>query len=201
MLAMRLAHLALATLAATAFASPAMAEGRGFTYGGVFGVSYTNGGETVDELNYVNGAQQKIRAGGMYNIKLGGEIRFQDMPLQVQASVNYHYANDGASNAEARYTRIPLELLGYYNFNTKWRIGAGLRYVTSPKYTFKFEDREETEFKFKPSLGYVVEAEYFYSVGASVNLRYVSVSLPWEYLTYSGKLKGDHLGFGFNIYW
>ncbi len=190
-----------ATLAAASLVGPALADDRAFTYGGVFGVSYTNGGDTVDELNYVNGAQQKIKAGGMYNIKLGGEMRFKELPLQIQASLNYHYNNDGAASAEARHTGIPLELLAFYNFNSKWRVGGGLRYVTSSKYTFKFEDREELEFKFKPSLGYVVEGEYFYSSGASVSARYVNISLPWNYDIYSGKLSGSHVGFGFNIYW
>lgn len=194
-------RLLLIALAAACSTGSALAEGRGFTYGGVLGLSFTSGGDTVDELRYVDGTTQTIKAGGQYNVKLGGELRFDNLPIQLQGTLNWHYVNDAASNAEASYTRYPLELLAFYNFNTKWRVGGGLRYILNPKYKFKFENDPTYEFKFEPSLGYVLEGEYFYSAGTSISARYVKVSLPWNYGPFSGKLDGSHIGFGFNIYW
>ncbi len=191
----------LLALALAASSAPVMAEGLSFTHGWVFGILYTAGGDTIDELHYTNGTQQNIKAGGSYNFKLGSELRFKEIPLQLQLSLAYHYNNDEASNADARYTRWPVEALAYYNFDKKWRLGGGLHYVTQPKYTYKFENDPQYTFKFEPSLGYVVEGEYFFSSATSVALRYVKVSLPWNYGPYSGKLDGSHWGFGLNIYW
>lgn len=172
-----------------------------FSIGGVFGLSYTSGGDEIDNLRYVNGTSQSIKAGGQYNFKLGGEARLKEYPFQAQATVNYHYNSDSASNAEADFTRVPLELIGYYNFDRKWRVGLGLRYVVSTKYTFKFQNDPKLSFDFEPSVGYLVEGEYFFSKLMSVSARYVQQDVPWKYQGRSGKISGDHVGVGFNIYW
>jgi len=172
-----------------------------FTVGGVFGLAYTSGGDTVDSLRYTNGTTQNINAGGQYNFKLGAEARLKNYPLQIQATANYHYNSDSASNSEDDFTRITIELVGYYNLNNKWRLGLGLRYVTATRYSTKFENDPKFTFKFEPSFGYLVEGEYFFTKLMSVSARIVQQDVPWKYQGLSGKLSGNHIGMGFNIYW
>ena len=64
-----------------------------------------------------------IKAGGFVQVYAGGEYRLGDK-VAVQASVGYQVDDTkAASNGSVRFTRVPVELLGFYSFTDKFRAG------------------------------------------------------------------------------
>ena len=140
----------------------------------VLNAGLTFGGDTIATTYYSNGSSQDIKAGGL--IQLGGGVLWQaiDFPLATQFTVNYHVDDTSASNGNATFDRVPIELTFFYTGVDKWRFGAGARFVQSPKYKSHIDNVSDKQLNFKNTTGALVEAGYGFTPHMWVSLRYVS---------------------------
>jgi hypothetical protein len=164
---------------------------------GVASFGLTGGGETVAVAQFSDGSEQKIRTGGLVELKLGVEYRRAGSALATQINIGYHVDGIAASNGNARFSRYPLELLGYWHINPNVRLGGGLRWALNPTYSASGAAGEGS-LNFKSSTGYVLEGEYLFNPQLGLSLRGVSE-------TYNpdgplGKISGNHVGLRFNYY-
>jgi hypothetical protein len=164
---------------------------------GVASFGLTGGGKTVAVARFDDGSEQKIRTGGLVEFKLGVEYRRTGSPLTTQLSIGYHVDGIAASNGDARFSRYPLELLGYWHINPSVRLGGGLRWALNPKYSASGAAGEGT-LNFKSSTGYVLEGEYLFSRQLGLSLRGVSETYNPD--GPEGKVSGNHVGLRFNYY-
>lgn len=165
----------LSTLLGAALATPFLAQAAAKDAGVHFILTggLTAGGDTIATAEYTNGTSNNLKGGGL--VQLGGGILWQSasMPLATAFTVNYHVDNASGSNGDIRFSRIPLEAIAYYTGVEKWRFGAGVRLVQSPKLVADINNVKETV-KYKDATGVVVEAGYGITPNAWINVRYVA---------------------------
>lgn len=184
--------LAIASLGtAQAQNTPAQPQMRGVLGGGV-----TFGGDTLLTVEYENGTEMDLRAGGIVTMYGGIDYRVTDQ-FSFQATVGYHVNNASARNADARFERFPLEVLAYYHVSPQWRLGGGARYVSNPK--LKTSGALNIgDFAFDNTLSGVLEAEYLMSSHVGFKLRYVHET--YESKQIAEKIDGKHVGILANFY-
>ena len=182
--------LAGATLALTIAAPSFAAEG----FKPLIGMSLTGGGETLLKVEMDNDTTQRISSGGLVHLFGGFEYRAEQSPITFQATVGYHVDDIGASNGDASFSRVPFELLGFWNTADNFRIGGGVRKATGAK--FRSSGAADVgDFNMRTSLGVVLQGEYLFGEHASVFLRYVSEKYKSNLLE-GGEVSGDHAGVG-----
>lgn len=131
----------------------------------------TGGGDKLATATFRDGSTQSIRAGGLVQIGAGVLWQPAGTPLAVQATFNYHVDSVNASNGDLRFSRYPVEVLGFYTGLGPWRIGGGARFVLDPSLTIDVPGTNLTV-DFEDTIGAVLEAGYQFGRYVSVNLRY-----------------------------
>lgn len=143
----------------------------------------TAGGDTIAKVEYTNGDNAKIKGGGLVQVGAGVQIHPVGKPFSVLATVNYHVDNATARNGDARFERVPIELLGFYHFNDYWRVGGGWRHVVNPKFKADFDFQPSVTVNYKDTNSLVLQVgfgtERFWG-----GLRYVNEAYKAE----SGRL-------------
>jgi opacity protein-like surface antigen len=182
--------LAAAALALTVATPSFAADG----FRPVIGMSLTGGGKTLLKVQMDDNSTQRISSGGLVHLFGGFEYRAEQSPLTFQANVGYHVDDIGASNGDASFSRVPFELLGFWNTADNFRVGGGLRKATSSKFTSSGA-AEVGDFNMRTSLGFVLQGEYLFGEHASVFLRYVHEDYKSNLLQ-GGEVSGDHAGIG-----
>jgi opacity protein-like surface antigen len=179
----------LAALALAACASlPAMAADG---IRPVIGATLTGGGDTLATVYYTNGSAKDVKSGGLIHMFGGAEYRKGQFALQ--ATLGYHVDNTSASNGSVSFSRMPLEVLGFWQPSDKWRLGGGLRKAISPELSSSGAASSLGNFSFEADVGFVLQAEYFLGGDKiSTYLRYVSE----DYTTNGASLSGNHVGLG-----
>lgn len=163
---------------------------------GVLGAGLTFGGDKLLTVEYENGVEMDLRAGGMIAMYGGIDYRVTDQ-FSFQATLGYHVDNTTARNADARFDRFPLEVLAYYHVSPNWRIGGGARYVSNPK--LKTSGALNIgDFAFDNTIGGVLEAEYLMGSNVGIKLRYVNESFESKQIV--EKVDGSHIGILANFY-
>ena len=163
----------------------------------VAGAGLTYGGETLFTANYTDGDKVDIDAGGNVAFLVGLDYRVNPQ-FSVQGTVGYHIANATGTNGDARFERVPLELLGYYHVNDKVRVGGGLRYVVGAKLRTDGVAADFGDYKFKDTASPVAEIEYLYSHQLGFKLRYAHDKFKEK--TFGAGVNGDHVGALVNFY-
>lgn len=179
-----------AALALTALASQAQDSG----FKPVIGMALTGGGKTLLSVEMDDGSTQRMSSGGVIQLWGGFEFRAPDSPLTIQANVGYHVDGIGASNGDASFSRVPFELLAFWNTDDKFRIGGGVRKATSARFSSSGAT-DVGDFNMRTNVGFVLQGEYFFSPSASIYLRYVSETYKSNLLN-GGEVTGDHGGLG-----
>ena len=165
----------------------------------LLGGGLTFGGDKLVTAKYDNDVEMDVRAGGMIALNAGIDYRVTDT-FAFQATLGYHFDSTSATNADARFTRIPLELLAYYYVSPQWRVGGGVRYVSNPKVSFseRFRSIGAADQAFDNSVGAVLEGEYLLGRHVGIKLRYVHET--YEGAAILGKADGSHVGILANYY-
>jgi hypothetical protein len=162
----------------------------------LLGTGLTFGGDKLATAEYENGGSIDIRAGSMIAVVAGVDYRVTQ-EFSLQATFGYHFDNASASNGDIRFERFPIEVLAYYQTAPKWRVGAGARYISSPK--LKSSGAADIgDFSFDNTVGAVIEAEYMISPKVGIKMRYVNEK--YEISGVPGKIDGSHAGV-FGIYY
>src|SRR3954469_24411906 len=118
--------LLASTALALTFAAPSFAEG----IRPVLGMSLTGGGKTLLKVEMEDGSTQRVSSGGLVQLFGGFEYQAAESPISFQATVGYHADSIGASNGDASFSRVPFELLAFWDTADNFRIGGGVRKAT-----------------------------------------------------------------------
>jgi hypothetical protein len=173
----------------------AQAQGDPMHY--VVGAGVTFGGDKLATTRYTNGSSSNIRAGSGLALLAGVDYRVSP-EFSVQATVGYHiHFTQEASNGDADFRRLPVELLGYYHLAPQWRVGGGLRFVSNAKLHGSGAASGLNE-NFDNSSSIVAETEYFVNPKLGIKLRFANDEFKSERSkqAYSGK----HVGLLANYY-
>lgn len=153
----------------------------------------TFGGDTIATAKYTDGSSTNVKGGGLAQFGLGASYQFQDTPLALMLSANYHYHTVAGSNGDITFRRMPIEVLAYYTGVERCRFGAGVRLVNSPEATVNINGVTQKA-TFDKTTGAVAEFGYKMSPSTWVNLRYVSEKYQGNTRTYpngtTASLKG-----------
>jgi hypothetical protein len=160
------------------------------------GMGFTGGGDDIATVRYTNGDKGDVTFGSLIQMGAGYDYRINDQ-ISFQGSINYHVSSEGADNGSVRFTRVPMELIVYFNVSPQWRLGAGARHVSSAKISSSGV-ANVGNYKFDSTLGTVVEAEYAMGRNVGVKLRYVAEK--YEIAGFNGKADGNHIGIFGNYY-
>ena len=157
------------------------------------GTGLTGGGDTLATAYYED-YERDIKAGGLIQFGAGADFRINDQ-FSLQASYNYHFDSEDSRGDDFKYSRSPIELIGYWHPAHNWRIGAGARFVGDAKikfgkYTTKMDD----------TVGSVIEAEYLLGNHFGFKLRYVSEKYEFFNGYQQVKVDGNHVGAFVNYY-
>jgi opacity protein-like surface antigen len=163
----------------------------------VIGATLTGGGKTLVEVEFDDGGSRKISSGGLTHLFAGLEYREPGAPWSIQATVGYHFDRVSADNGSLSFSRVPLEVLGFWHANDNIRLGGGLRKATGTQFETSGAGNDiAPEFNMRSSLGVVLQGEYLFGEHASVFLRYVNEKYKSNYLV-GGEVSGEHGGIGF----
>jgi hypothetical protein len=185
---------ALALLTATsAFAQQAPSE-KPLSFVAGFGI--TVGGDKLATAQYTNGTSQKITAGGIFQFHGGAEYRINP-EFSVQGTVGYHADSTSGTNGSITFSRIPVELIGYFHSNDQWRVGAGARFVNNIELSSSGVASGIND-KYDNAVGGVFEVEYFTSKKFGLKVRYVKET--YKSTVYNYEVDASHVGFFGNFY-
>jgi len=184
------------------FTSAAFAQDRAWQYTG--GAMLTAGGDPVFKGRYTDGTKVDINAGSLVDLRFGVNVNLRPT-LDIQTTLGIH--NDGifSSDANASFTRFPLEVMGFYQLNNNYRIGAGLRKSLSAKLNTEGIANYVRDADYKSSVGNVLEFQYLLGKNnpesktkTALNFRFVKENFTEK--IYGIRFKGDHIGFGVIFY-
>lgn len=186
--------LAAAVLALAAV--PSFAEG----FRPVIGVSLTGGGKTLVEVEYEDGPNRKISSGGLTHVYGGFEYRAPAANFAVQTTLGYHFDRADADNGSLSFSRVPLEVLGFWHVNDNVRLGGGLRKAFNSRFeTSGVGSYVSSDFNMRSSVGFVLQGEYLFTEHHSIFLRYVNENYKSVHLE-GGEVDGDHGGLGYTYH-
>ncbi len=182
------------TRTALALAALALASGAHAADGfrPLLGASLTGGGEKLATVTYTDGSSENIKSGGLF--QLFGGFEYDADAWAVQASIGYHVDDSRAKNGSVKFSRVPLELLGFWKVNDVVWLGGGVRMASGAKVTSSGAASSVGNIDFDSNAGVVLQGEYFFGPKASAFVRYVA-----EDYTVPGtkaKISGNHIGLG-----
>ncbi|MCC7004099.1 MAG: hypothetical protein IT357_18235 [Gemmatimonadaceae bacterium] len=150
--------------------SPAAPAKSGPTLGFALDASFEFGGDDFLEVVFTSGDTQKIKAGQGGTIALGGILRPNETsPLSLRGTLGFKFVSTAADNANIMFTRIPIELVGGYDFPNGMRVGAGLSYHMNNKFNGD---------------GFVPDATFDPAAGFTAEIGYKAVALTYTALNY-----------------
>lgn len=139
------------------------------------GIGLSVGGHKINSVDYTDGSSSNISSGNGFILQAGLDWRINES-FSTQFSVGYQQAGTPeASNGDAYFSRIPVELLFYYHPDQKWRFGVGAQFVESPKVNGSGAASYVSE-DFKNTTGLIIEGEYFFTPHTSMKIRGVKES-------------------------
>jgi hypothetical protein len=161
----------------------------------LLGVGISGGGDDLATAEYTNGDSITIHAGRMVYLTAGMDYHFTP-EFSLQGTVNYHVDRAPAKNGDVKFERFPVELIAYYQPAPAWRIGGGVRYISSPKLSSSGV-LSGMDISFDNTTSAVVEAEYFTSPRLGIKLRYVNETFKARGYQ---DVDGSHIGLSANFY-
>lgn len=193
--------LLLAVLAASAAQAQAPAP-RDLRF--AFDLGVTGGGDRLATAEFDDGSSESIRAGGLLQFGFGALWQPAHGPLALQATFNYHTDDVSAANGTLRFSRYPIEVLGYYTGVARFRFGAGPRFVFNPRLKVDVPG-DNSKIVFEDTIGAVVEAGYQVAPYMWVNLRFTGEtykikSINGSSVTADSEVSGNSIGANIVLY-
>jgi len=170
----------------------------------------TYGGDTIATARYTDGSTTDIKGGALIQFGIGGLYQFEDNPVALMLSANYHVHSAFGKNGDISFSRMPIEALAYYTGKKRFRIGGGVRIVNSPEFTSTVSSPISPikSATFDNATGIVAEIGYQLSPQGWLNFRFVSEKYQGKLLTAwngataslagSAPVSGSHLGVNFS---
>lgn len=192
---MKKTFLTCAVLVGAAFGAHAQ-QAAVKTFYPLIGGGLTFGGDQIgNDIQFEDGGSQSVSAGGTLDMRVGLEYAPVGLPLTFQISVGYHTGGSfAASNGNASFHRIPLELLTHYKFNETWRAGFGVRKTSNAESSASGAARGYVPSqKYESDVGFIAEVEYFVTPQFGIKARGVSEKYKPE-LSPHTEVDGSHFG-------
>jgi hypothetical protein len=150
--------------------SGAQPETSGVSLGFALDLSVEFGGDDFLKVFFTDGTSQQIKAGQGGTAAIGGILRpRENSPLSLRGTLGIKYVTTAADNANIRFTRIPIELVGGYDFPNGMRAGAGLVYHANNQFSGD---------------GFVPDQSFDASAGFTAEIGYKAVALTYTALSY-----------------
>lgn len=124
-------------------------------------VGYGFGGDALVSGTWTDGTPWDLKAGKGTAVALGGDLRLTDS-LSIQGSAGYHRNSVDGTNGNVVFTRMPVELLGFYAVTEQVRLGLGTRKSQSAKVQGGGVAASVSEL-YESSSGAVAEVQYLFS--------------------------------------
>lgn len=159
----------------------------------LIGTAVTGGGETLSTVIFTDGSSEKIKSGGL--LHLFGGLEYRIGAFTLQANAGYHVDDtSAASNGSVKFSRMPVELLGFWHVADDWRFGGGFRKAGSAKLTSSGAAASVGRATFSSKGGLVLQGEAFFGSGQAISayLRYVTEDYELRGISVSG----NHVGLG-----
>lgn len=169
----------------------------------------TYGGDTIATAVFTNGSSTDVKGGGLMQFGAGGLYQFENHPLALMLSANYHFHSVGGTGGSVNFDRFPVEALAYYTGKERFRLGGGVRIVNSPEANSTAPGSGSTvkNITYENTTGLVAEVGYQLSSKGWLNFRFVSEKYQGKRATaYNGATaslansspkSGSHLGVNF----
>lgn len=131
------------------------------------------GGDTLVEVTYDDGSDEKLKAGDGVHFAVGTDIDLGPASM-LRATIGYKTRAIAAENGDIEFRRVPLELLGYRFFNNHG-IGGGITHHISGKLSCDIDGLCNATADVDDASGVVVE--YLYRLRRDDSNRGVSVGV------------------------
>lgn len=118
--------LVLAACAAVSAASHAAEVKPAFVAG------YDTGGDEVVNVTFTNGNKDSLKANEGFYAGGGVSVLNDAKDIEFLGTLSIKYASLHADNGDVTWTRLPLDALLFYRWES-FRLGGGLTYVINPK--------------------------------------------------------------------
>jgi hypothetical protein len=188
-----------AGLCALAGAAAAQTPQQNFRFGLMAGI--TGGGDTLATVDFTNGDSENLKAGGLFNIAAGVVWQPAQIPFGGHLMAGYHVDDITADNGTLRFSRYPIEVMGFWNGAPPLRLGVGARFVTSPKVVIDIDGSTNTTVSYKDTIGTVLEVGYQPTPRFWVSLRGTfeeyeakTQNLLGATIVPTGKVSGNSIG-------
>lgn len=164
----------------------------------------TYGGDTIGKISFTNGTTSNIKAGSFMQFGFGGLYQFEEKPIALILSANYHFDSVTAKNGTASFDRFPIEALAYYTGKERFRFGGGVRIVNGAELSSDIGGSDK--YTFDATKGLVAEIGYQLDPHGWLNFRFVSEKYQAKTevlngVTYSlagsTPVSGSHMGVNF----
>lgn len=171
-------------------------------------VGHGFGGDALVKGSWSNGEPWDLRAGTGPVLALGADFRIADR-ITVQGSVGHQrYSIDG-TNGSVAFSRVPVELLGFYALTQQFRLGLGVRQSQSAK-AVGGGVLSSVYRTYDSSAGAVLEAQYLFSAPSAsgrapalgVHLRFIGEGFTQNNSGAGAqKISGNHVAAGLVFYY
>jgi hypothetical protein len=139
----------------------------------LFNMGVTIGGDEIFTAATTTGGDVDVKGGELVQIGMGGLYQFENAPIALALSANYHMDRVTASNGNMTFTRYPIEAMAYYTGANKFRVGGGIRIISASESSATVNSATQ-KVAFDSTKGYVAELGFKTSPNLWINLRYVS---------------------------
>lgn len=140
------------------------------------GIEY--GGDDIVEIQFTSGETQKMKAGQGGYLAVGGQFQFAKVPkFLIRTTLGIKYNTTAADNANIRFTRIPINIMGYFKVTDDIRIGAGI--TTHQNVKLKGD-------------GFLPDADFESNIGPRVEIGYKWAALTYNTVTYIADTDGNY---------
>ena len=157
----------------------------------------TYGGDTLINMPSNYGPHDTFKAGGLVQISVGGEYRLTDtITLQNTVGLRINEAR-GIANGSARFTNVPVDMLGLYSITPNIRVGGGLELVGRPELKGSGAASGLSQ-NYDSTSGVIVKSEYLFTPNMGLELRFVSEKFKPS--NGGANVDGSHVGLMFNYY-
>ena len=131
---------------------------------------YDFGGTDLATVYYTDGSSANVRAGQGLLLGLGGHYRpTKRSPWDVSLMAGYKFDRAGGDNGGVTFERVPVELIGSYQWENGIRLGAGPVYHTDVKLN---------------GGGFISDIKYKSSFGGEVQAGWKWVALTYTFVHY-----------------
>ena len=126
------------------------------------------GGDAVATVDFTDGSSQDVNSGQGVTLAVGGEFRpSYTSPLALRATVGYKLVTTKATNVDITLTRVPVEVIGAYEFDNGFWAGAGV--VHHASVNFKVDDES---FPFESATGPTVRVGWRWVAASFTSMNY-----------------------------